>query len=203
MIHAYEKMYVAVAQRKLGWMFQLAAVSEGMDIDEFAEAFLSSKIARAFEVANPIYVLGKSGVEMLEIVLNRKLQTVVQPTGYTSAYWVGWVLAYAQWYLNRPFRKIIDAFPCSKLEMHYFPYHEMDISKCLELVKQKISYVCPLKEYRTRMNLTQKELAERSEVSVSSIKAYEQGKADIASARGRTLYCLAKALNCSIEELIC
>ena len=41
-----------------------------------------------------------------------------------------------------------------------------------------------------------------SGVNVRSIRAYEQGKNDIAKAQGDTLQMLAKALDCTIEELL-
>ncbi|MCD8295733.1 MAG: helix-turn-helix transcriptional regulator [Clostridia bacterium] len=191
-----------IEREKLGGLFQLAVMELNMDIDEFAQKFLSSKMARAFEIANPIYVLGKSEEELFSIIMQQKPQVRKLKYSYSPAYWVGWVLAYAQWYLNRTFEQITDKFPCSKLIQYYFPYHEMDISKSVELIKQKIGYQCPLKEYRAKKNYTQEELALMSEVPVRDIRAYEQGKVEISNAQGRTLYNLAKALDCSIEDLI-
>ncbi len=202
MVHAYDKIYLPVEQRKLGGMFQMAVMEEHMDIDEFMEKFISCGMARAFEIANPIYVLGKSVYELMEIVLQRKPAGGERPHVATPAYWVGWVLAYAQWHLNRTFKDITDKFPCSKLELCYFPYHEMDISRSLDLIKEKISYMHPLKAYRKKMRYTQEELARYSDVPVRNIRAYEQGTVDISTAQGKTLYRLAKALYCNMEDLI-
>lgn len=203
MIHAYDKVYLYYEQRKLGSLFQMAVMDNHMDIDEFAEKFIASGMARAFEIANPKYVLGKSVYELLELTLQNNPAGTEHPYAATPAYWVGWVLAYAQWYLNRTFKYITDRLPCSKLILYYFPYHEMTIAKSLDLIKEKISYEHPLKEYRMKRNFTQEELAKYSGVSASSIKSYEQGTADISTAQADTIYKLAKALCCSMEDLIC
>ena len=61
--------------------------------------------------------------------------------------------------------------------------------------------VSALKTIRKKRKLSQEELAILSGVNVRSIRAYEQGKKDITKAQGDTLQMLAKALDCSIEEL--
>ncbi len=53
------------------------------------------------------------------------------------------------------------------------------------------------------MNKTREELARLSVVPVvPAITAYEQETADISQADGEALYCLAKNLGCTIEDLI-
>ena len=42
-------------------------------------------------------------------------------------YWVGWALAYCQWYMNRTFRAITAVVKPSELLQWYPIYHEMDI----------------------------------------------------------------------------
>ncbi len=185
MIHPYNKIYLSIIMRKLAGMFQLAVMEEHMDIDDFVSKFISSGMAYSFEIANPEYVLGKSENELVGIILQKEPLDVEQHICATPFFWVGWVLKYAQWSLNRTYKEITDAFPCSKLQMYYFPYHEMDITKSLDLIKKMISYVCPLKDYRLKKGYSQKDLAEYSDVSVRNIKAYEQGTVDIAKASGR------------------
>ena len=50
--------------------------------------------------------------------------------------------------------------------------------------------------------LSQKQLAELSNVKLRNIQCYEQGDIDIANAKAETLYALAKVLDCSIEDLL-
>lgn len=59
-----------------------------------------------------------------------------------------------------------------------------------------------LKEIRTQQGLSQSLLSKEANVSLKTLQAYEQGDRDIKKAQAKTLYKLAKALNCKMEELI-
>ena len=59
-----------------------------------------------------------------------------------------------------------------------------------------------LKKIRTNKGLSQGGLATLTSVNVRTIQKYEQGERDINKASGETLYKLAKALNCNIEDLL-
>lgn len=59
-----------------------------------------------------------------------------------------------------------------------------------------------LKRIRTEIGLSQSELSEASGVNLSMIQFYEQGVKDINKAQGATLYRLAQALRCTIEDLL-
>lgn len=59
-----------------------------------------------------------------------------------------------------------------------------------------------LKEKRMQRKLSQSQLAKASGVSLRMLQKYEQGDRDIKKAQAETVYKLAKALNCKIEELI-
>ena len=59
-----------------------------------------------------------------------------------------------------------------------------------------------LKEIRTQQGLSQSLLSKKTNVSLKTLQAYEQGDRDIKKAQAETVYKLAKALNCKMEELI-
>jgi transcriptional regulator with XRE-family HTH domain len=59
-----------------------------------------------------------------------------------------------------------------------------------------------LKTIREASGLSQAKLAEISGVSPRMIQHYEQGVKDINKSQGITLYKIAQALNCKIEELL-
>ena len=59
-----------------------------------------------------------------------------------------------------------------------------------------------LKEIRESKGITQKTLAEMSGVNPRTVQNFEQGKSDINRAAVIKVYALAKALNCTIEDLI-
>lgn len=202
MIHAYDEYYLDMAQRKLASMFELAVYQEKLTVDEFGERFIQSSISKAFEKGDPVYLAGKSANELLGLVLDKQIEETEQNMLASPEYWVGWVLAYTQWYTCKTFTEIVKAYPCSKLLLNYFPYHEMDETETVALIQKQLPTESQLKLWRKKRKLSQTELAGISGVSLRAIKAYEQGKLDISKAQGETLYKLAKTLDCSIEDLI-
>lgn len=202
MIHAYDEYYLDTAQRKLGMLFELATLHEGMDIDAFAQLFLSSPVSKAIQKADPVFIAGKSAIELLSIVLGKDIGPIETNIQCSPEYWVGWALAYIQWDTNKSFEEIIKAYPCCKLLLNYFPYHEMDVTQIADLVKKHLDMECPLKIWRTKRHLSQSQLALLSGVPIRNIKAYEQGTVELSKAQGETLYLLSKALDCTIEELL-
>ena len=70
----------------------------------------------------------------------------------------------------------------------------------IELVKKR--YSSNLQYHRNVKNITQKELSELSGVDIRKIQHYEQGFRDINKAEAMTVYKLAQALNCSVEDLL-
>ena len=55
---------------------------------------------------------------------------------------------------------------------------------------------------RELRGISRKELAKQTEISFRSIQDYEQGHKDLSSAKADTLLRMARALNCSMEDLI-
>lgn len=202
MIYAYNNMYLNSVMHNLAALFDIAINAEELDADKFANMFSDSEIASGIEAGSPDILSGKSATEMLMIILNREVEYTVIPVERTPEYWAGWVLANAQWYLNKSFKEILTVMPFSKLVGMYYPYHEADEMKTVEIIKSYFPTVSALKTIRKKRKLSQEELAILSGVNVRSIRAYEQGKNDIAKAQGDTLQMLAKALDCSIEELL-
>ena len=136
---AYDESYLSVIQDKLGNMFELAVIYMNMDIDAFTDIFLASKVCIAMERADPVFVLGKSATELLALVLEIEPYEIIQSPEYSPEYWVGYALANVQWELNVPFSKIIKAYPCSRLVLDYFPYHEMDIRQTRDMLEPYIT----------------------------------------------------------------
>lgn len=59
-----------------------------------------------------------------------------------------------------------------------------------------------LKRIREEKNITQSKLSEESGVNLQMIQKYEQGVKDINKAQAETVYKLARALNCNMEDII-
>lgn len=202
MIHAYDERYLSNIQKKLGIMFEYALIYKKIDIDDFSLRFSLSKVGKAFEKNDLIYTLGKSESELLSIILDTEIERIELPIVIGPEYWVGYVIAYVSWYYNLPYETIVNCYKPSLLINNYFPYHEMNINKILEIYDKRINLLSSLKVLREKKELTQLELATLSNVPIRTIKAYEQMSLDISKAQGDTLYRLAKVLDCKIEELL-
>lgn len=202
MIHAYSDVYLNSVMHNLAALFDIAINAEGMNPDVFADMFVNSEIASGIEAGVPDILVGKSATEMLMIILNKEVDYTVVPVDRTPEYWAGWVLANAQWYLNKSFKEIISVMPFGMLVAMYYPYHEADEMKTIDKIKDCFPSVSALKVIRQKRKLTQEQLALLSGVNIRSIRSYEQGDNDISKAQGYTLQMLAKALDCTIEELL-
>lgn len=202
MIHAYSEVYLNSVMHNLAALFDIAVNAEGMNSDAFADMFVNSEIASGIEAGVPDILVGKSATEMLMMILDKDVDYTVVPVDRTPEYWAGWILANAQWYLNKSFKEILSVMPFSKLAAMYYPYHEADEMKTIEKIKDCFPMVSALKVMRQKRKLTQEQLALLSGVNVRSIRSYEQGDNDISKAQGDTLQMLAKALDCTIEELL-
>lgn len=63
-------------------------------------------------------------------------------------------------------------------------------------------YMNKLKRLRAEAGYSQSKLAELSGVNIRMIQFYEQGARDINTAQAETVYKLAQALECNMEELL-
>ena len=78
----------------------------------------------------------------------------------------------------------------------------MDISKTIELFKERLKITPSIKYYREKWKMKQTELAKLSDVPVRTIRAYEDESLEISKASGETLFKIADILFISMEELI-
>lgn len=203
MIHAYNEIYLSAVMKNLAALFDIAVNAEEIDANEFGKMFASSDVAGQIENAVPDMLAGKSATEMLSMILNKDVEYTLVPMDRTPEYWAGWILAKAQWELNKPFERILNVMPLSSLISLYYPYHEADESKIVELIKQSFpKKESTLKLLRKKRQLTQEQLALLSGVNIRSIRSYEQGENELIKAQGEILQMLAKALDCTIEDLL-
>lgn len=78
--------------------------------------------------------------------------------------------------------------------------NEMIYAPGLELVRE--DFKTALEFRRQTKRYTQSKLAEESGVNVRMIQHYEQGVKDINRAAALTVYRLAQALDCTVEDLL-
>ena len=70
------------------------------------------------------------------------------------------------------------------------------------MVRIKEDTMNKLKQHREAADLTQAELAKLTGISVRVIQNYEQGTRPLNGARAITVYKIAKALGCEMENLV-
>lgn len=209
-MRAYDKLYLEKARTSLGRMLDFATHELNCDLASFFDLFTTSEVAERFARGDCTILAGKSGIELTYMVLDEtqieyKRQTPRFVVGRSREYWTGWALAYYQWFSGMRFADIIRAVPIEDIRALYSPYHEMDIRHFVD----KMNELClrrkketNLKRFRHIAGLSQRELAERSGVSLRTIQQYEQRKKNINKARVDTLLPLSVALYCEIRDLL-
>lgn len=207
MIHAYDKNYLSRAQNILAVMFDFAVYDLNLTLEDYFTKFLNSTISSSFEKGDTSILSGKSGVELaLDVTGDFEKANNYRPTlDRSPEYWTGWALAYFQWYSGLKFFQINTYIPITEICEMYNPYHEMDISQFCDHMLELYNSRKPasnLKLKRTSVDLSQSELAEIAEVPVRTIQQYEQKQKNINAANTETILRLAKALNCSAEDLL-
>lgn len=120
-------------------------------------------------------------------------------------YWLGWALAYYQWYSDMRFSEIVENISIKDMLAMYDKYHEMDICHFVDRMDQicrDVRLMNRLKKYRTLIGMSQRELAEKTQIPVRTIQQYEQGQKNINKAQVEYLVRLSKVLYCSPEDLL-
>ena len=210
MTRAYREIYLSKAQSALGDAFDYAVNTCNIEGGRFVKLFISSSVSRRMENGEPAVLAGKSGIEIACEVFREttgeELSGEPQESFERSAeYWIGWAVAYYQWYSGRKYSEIFDALSFDDLQKLYQTLHEADISKFADIADAMLKERFPetnLKRIRTIYGCTQAELSERSGVSLRSIQMYEQRNKDINKAAAETVYRLAKVLGCLMEDLM-
>ena len=210
MTRAYQEIYLSKSQSVIGDAFDYAINTCAIPGTDFVKLFIASSVSKRIENGEPAYLAGKSGIEIVrEIVAETKGQELqIEPQerfGRSKEYWIGWAIAYYQWYSGRKYSDIFKVLSFEDLQKMYYTLHEADITKFVDIVDSKIKEYFSetnLKRIRTAYGFTQAELAERSGVSLRSIQMYEQRNKNINKASADSMYSLAKALGCTMEDLI-
>lgn len=209
---AYSELYLDDAMCNLGGMLDYAVNDCNFNLEEFYEWFAFSRIGEQFGRGNPKYVAGMSGVELARQVIfevkGERIDTIPrEEIDKSREYWTGWSLAYYQNLKNIGFAELIQKGLTADFVISRYLLHEADINKFVEVADILIESIeseeeSALKRIRTYYNYTQKELSERSGVSLRMIQLYEQGRNDLSKAQAGVVLALANALHCEVTDLI-
>ncbi|MFI3171481.1 MAG: helix-turn-helix transcriptional regulator, partial [Eubacteriales bacterium] len=158
------------------------------------------------------YTVGMSGIELAHEVLYITFGTEIEVKQYytldkSPEYWGMWSLAYYQFESELSFGRLLEYVTFDIVLQLYPTLHEADISKFVDVLDARIELYrnnteTTIARLRRMQGYSQRVLAEQSGVSLRMIQLYEQRQNDINKAQAETLLKLAKALHCSMEELM-
>ena len=210
MTHAYDEMYIDTAMNNLGEAFDYVKNDLKMDLDKFFNLFISTGVAREFEIGNISIITGMSGIELAEHVFNKAGYKIFNNSNReninkTVSFWCGWILAYYAWYTKRSFENISMYIKIKDIEKLYKTLHEAPEDKFIDVINNIIKNnpkQTKLQMIRKNNSISQSKLSKISGVSLRSIQMYEQRNKDINKAQFITIYNLSRALGCRMEDLI-
>lgn len=138
MARAYKKTYLNGAMRNLAVMMDCGVNKYGYPIEEFYEKFLSSDIARQFSNGNPRYLVGMSGAELADKVVEASGCAIADANDGSYSvgpeFWAGWVLAYYQWHSRLSFSYMKrKGLGINEVMNMYHPLHEADLTKFVDV----------------------------------------------------------------------
>lgn len=206
---AYPETYLASAMDRFGDFFDYALVDCRLDREDFLNLFLGSEICTRMENAEPKYLVGRSGPELLEECLYAAGIRMPLPEPRVTydrspEYWVGWALAFFHWRSSRRYADIFRIVSFEEMLSLYPALHEADVGKFADILEERMreSRETNLMQMRKRSRLTQIRLSEQSGVKLRSIQMYEQRRKNINCAQAETVYRLARSLGCHMEDLL-
>ena len=202
-----DELYLSNAQVVLGRVLDFAVYDLEYSLSDFWRLFLKSPVSKRFQSGDSSTLVGKSGVELaFDVIEDYDRKVVPKYTENRSIeYWVGWAIAYYQWKTNLTFEKITEIISIDDIALLYNPYHEMDVRHfCdrMDIFYRQKHKTTNLKLIRERMGISQRELSERTGISVRTIQQYEQRQKNIGKAQSNYLIALAKALYCEPSDLL-
>lgn len=210
MICAYDEKYLDDAMRNLGEAADFALNDLGIEPEDFIRVFVGSGIADQFGKGVPKYVSGMSGIELVMEMAGKTGMFMEAPEtedyyDYTPEYWCGWIIAYYQWVTGKSFREIFNHITLDEILRMYGTFHEASEEKFVDALNRRLASSdspAKLQQIRKEAGYSQKELSEKSGVSLRMIQQYEQGAKDINKASVSNLAALAKVLGCRIEDMM-
>lgn len=210
MTYAYGEQYLDDAMNNLGEAIDYAVYACHISADDFMRMFVTSGYAKQFESGVAKVVSGLSGSELVVAVCKASGKDIDAPAARleydcSPEYWCGYILAYYQWHSAIPFKDILKSIPMTELDRMYSALHEASEEKAIEVfdsIMKRKNTTTKLQTMRKHSGLSQKQLADKSGISLRSIQQYEQRAKDINKAAVDSVLALAKVLGCRVEDLI-
>jgi DNA-binding XRE family transcriptional regulator len=210
---AYSELYLQDAMTNLGEFAEYAALAAPeLSLDDIFRMFIISGYSSRFEKGDPQVISGLSGTELflrtVDICGYSKEKWPEPICSYETGetYWCGYILAFYQWKKAKSFSTIISKVPVEYLLKTYPALHTVSEEKAYEVIEAAFSKnntaSSRLQEYRKRLGLSQKQLADASGVNVRTLQQYEIGTKDLSKASLDKTIALSRVLNCKPDDII-
>ena len=206
MINAYDENLITYSRNNLAQFIDYGVNALGVSLEGLWSRFLLSTISVRFSKGDYSLITGMSGIELAYEVTDFKFEYNQSKVQNNSVeYWLGSVLAYAQWKLNISFQTINKYLPISELASMYNPFHQLPDDKFVDFIITAIKVrkgKTNLEIFRREANLSRSELSAKSGVPLRMIEHYEQRVKNINKANSEYLLALAKALYVDVDSLL-
>ena len=210
---AFSELYLDDAMRNLGEMTEYTVLATPeISLDNMFKMFTISGYAYRFENGDPTVVSGMSGTELHHRILDkcygdyRNWPPALVKYDTEAEYWYGYILAYVQWKMSCSFSDILERISFESLNALYPALHTASEERAYAEIEKRINpgkaQATRLQEYRKRIGLSQKELADHSGVNVRTLQQYEIRDKDINRAATDKIISLAKVLKCRPEDIM-
>jgi len=211
MSNAYREYYLFDAMRNLGEMTEYAHDACGVEPDRALAFFMISGYSERFENGDPRVLSGMSGTELYQASCIKcgmaKENWPKALVRYTTEdyYWIGYILAYYQWTVNRTFGDILNVVSAADLIRMYPALHTVSDDKAVETISDLYNSRATanrLQVYRKRIGMTQAELAQTAGINLRTLQQYETGAKSLQKAAADSVLSLAGVLYCAPKGLI-
>lgn len=205
MIRAYNEIYLYHAQNNLAVCFDYSINILKIPLDVFWNTFINSDLSLFFESGDAATIAGKSGIELAHLLFELEYKEYPIQMHRSKEYWLGYVLAYYQWFNNISFKEITRYVTIQNILYMYYPYHEVDITIFCEQLSEYIRNTkgtTNLKLIRMKLGISQSQLSKDTGIPLRTIQQYEQGQKNINKAQVEYLVALSTRLYCSINDLL-
>ena len=120
---SYDRAWLGPSMWTLGEALECAGRDLGESLDGFFRDFILSGLASEFETGLPLCDGGCSGLELVQLVLEWRGETLPEDAGGdgpwlqepSPEYRAGWALAWYQWKRNEPFMEILRDVSASEI----------------------------------------------------------------------------------------
>ena len=130
---SYRVTYLEEVMENLGFMCEGAISLFGIDLETLFSKFVDSEYSEGIEQGLCHWLVGFSGVEIVQNLFNVRAESNINYLAYTTEYWIGYALALVQWYSKLTFKEILEKIPLERWYRLYPSYHQMNENRLLEL----------------------------------------------------------------------